>query len=105
MKKSELKSGGMYGLHNNLKFCLASMAHGNSIELKSGHVLAIADGQTEPGFLVNQYDYPNTEPSDQIVMQIGSPEVWMMLIKHVKQMTKEDSIKMALSYVDVRLSR
>lgn len=92
----------MYSFKNRLKTCLKVMEAGKPIHLKSGHRLLILNGYEEPGFMATR-SCTDELVEEEIVFQIGSDTAWLMLIQHVREMTKEEYIKLMFSTVDVKI--
>ena len=72
------------------------MQNGKAIHLSSGHRLLIPDGYEEPGFMATRTS-KESPIEEEIVFQIGSDTAWMMLVKHCREMTEEEAVKLSFS--------
>src|SRR5690242_3570088 len=91
-----------YKLRDKIQLILKQLEAGGTLTTKPGHILAIADGGDEPGFLMNKYDTNmNVIEGEQWIMQIGSETAWMYLIAEAKRMTREDCIKLIMDTTNV----
>lgn len=89
-----------FDFKKKLNICLKAMEAGVEIQLKSGHILAIADGHEEPGFKVTHYERWRSRGTP-MVFQIGSDTAWMSLIAHCKKMTQQECVDLMFSYAEI----
>lgn len=78
--------------------CLTHMARGFDITVPSGHRLAIAEGDSEPGFIgIRHFSEGaglHTRKGDEVIYQIGSDVAWLTLIEYAKKMTLNQMMEM-----------
>ncbi len=84
----------MISLRVRLNMLLNSMELGHTVTLKSGHTLAMDEMSQEPGFVFTKY-WAGSQTTEEVLMQIGSNEVWRFLIDHAKAMTDEELCQLA----------
>lgn len=77
-------------LSKKLQLILRYLEQGHVIKLTSGHQICIPEGHEEPGCLMKSHSMRDNEPEEEVVVWVGSADVWKMLVDHAKYISDED---------------